>query len=243
MDIRRNTPLNLGLYGLATLGTIAGEVTGSHVVTYVCKPLMLVILSSWFFFNSRRVGDRFTLLVQAGLFFSLVGDIALMFQHVDDFNFLIGLGAFMIAQLCYAMGFFQNITDIGMARTNMIAAVIAVGMVAYGYFFASRLIRVVEYPIAIPVGVYAASITLMSVAAAFRLGRTFPRSFALVLIGALFFVLSDSLLAVDRFMEPLSHSKWSVMVTYAIAQVLIAAGALEHVLDPEEIRRKAALRS
>ena len=28
---------------------------------------MMMVLGSWFFFNSRRVGDRFTLLIQAGL--------------------------------------------------------------------------------------------------------------------------------------------------------------------------------
>jgi hypothetical protein len=32
-----------------------------------------------------------------------------------------------------------------------------------------------------------------------------------------------------------------VMLTYGLAQVLIAGGCLTHVLDPEEIRRRAAL--
>ncbi len=241
MDIRKNTPINLTLYALATAGTIAGEMYGSHTLVFVCKPMMMVILSSWFFFNSRRVGDRFTLLIQAGLFFSLIGDVALMFQHLDDFNFLIGLGAFLIAQLCYAMGFFQSYNNAGTARGNLISAVIAVFMVAYGYFFASRLMRLVDETIELPLGIYTAAITLMGIAAAFRLGRTFLRSFIMVFLGALFFILSDSLLAIDRFFEPLSYARWAVMLTYAIAQVLIVSGALVHVLDPDEIRRKAAL--
>jgi len=241
MDIRKNTPLNLGLYGLATLGTIVGDMTGTQVLTYLCKPLMMLILSGWFFFKSRRVGDRFTLLVQAGLFFSLIGDVALMMQHVDDFNFLIGLGAFLVAQLCYTIGFVQNIADVGPARGGLISSVIAVLLVAYGYFFAGKLIPAVDEGITIPVGIYAVAITLMGVAASFRLGRTFLSSFLLTFIGAVFFVLSDSLLAIDRFLQPLDHASWSVILSYAIAQVLIVYGALVHVLDPEEIRRKAAL--
>ncbi len=69
MDIRKNNLLNGALYALATVGTIVGEVRDMHALVYVCKPLMMVVLSSWFYFNSRRVGDRFTLLVQVGLFF------------------------------------------------------------------------------------------------------------------------------------------------------------------------------
>ena len=241
MDIRKSTPLNLSVYGLATLGTIIGEVSGKHWLVFLCKPVMLIVLSSWFFFKSRRVGDRFTLLVQAGLAFSLLGDVALMLQHVDEFNFLIGLSAFLIAQLCYAMAFLHNIVETGMARGAWISTLISVALGAYGYFFASELIPAIDENITVPVVIYAISITLMGIMAAFRLGRTFMRSFLFTMIGALVFIASDSLLATNRFLRPLDHAAWSVMLTYAIAQVLIASGALLHVLDPDEIRRKAAL--
>jgi len=241
MDIRKNTPLNMSVYGLVTVGTIAGELSGDHGLVYVCKPLMMVVLSSWFYFNSRRVGDRFTLLIQAGLLFSLVGDVALMLQHLDEFNFLIGLSAFLIAQLCYAMAFLHNIMETGPGRGMWISSLIAVFLGAFGYFFASALLPAIEETITIPVTIYVIAITAMGAAAAFRLGRTFMRSFLFIMGGALFFVLSDSLLAINRFMHPLHHAAWSVIATYAIAQVLITSGALLHVLDPDEIRRKAAL--
>src|SRR6185312_7532301 len=99
MDIKKDPRINGVVYALATIGTIVAASTKEQALGYVCKPLMMLVLSSWFFFSSRRVGDRFTLLVQAGLFFSLVGDVALMFDHVDEFYFQIGLGAFLMAQL------------------------------------------------------------------------------------------------------------------------------------------------
>ena len=241
MEIRKNTALNFTVYGLATMGTVVGENSGSHLLVYVCKPVMMLILSSWFFYKSRRVGDRFTLLIQAGMFFSLIGDIALMFQHLDDFNFLIGLASFLIAQLCYAIGFLHNIVDVGPARGGLVSTLAAVALVAYGYFFASSLIPAVDDGIAVPVGIYVAAISLMGVMAAFRFGRTFMQSFILTMMGALFFVASDSILAINRFLRPLDHASWSVILTYAIAQLCIAWGALIHVLDPEEIRRKASL--
>lgn len=241
MDPRRNTALNLGMYAIVTIGTIAGEVAGFRWLVYLCKPLMMLVLSSWFYFSTRRYGDRFTLLIQAGLLFSLVGDVALMLQHLDDFNFLIGLGAFLLAQLCYAIAFMHNVVEIEALRPPWLPLLLSAVLVAYGYFFAERLLPGVDDPIRIPVGVYAAAITFMGVAAAFRFARTFLRSFLLVLAGALFFVMSDSLLAIDRFLEPFDAAGWSVMLTYGIAQVLIVLGTMAHVLAPDEIRRRAAL--
>jgi uncharacterized membrane protein YhhN len=241
MDIRKNNVLNGVLYALATTGTIVGELHDHHLLVYVCKPLMMIVLSSWFFFNSRRVGDRFTLLIQAGLFFSLIGDVALMFQHLDQFNFLIGLAAFFIAQLCYTIAFVHNIADVGGGGNFVVSGILTVLLGAYGFFFASRLLPYVEEGISVPLLVYAVTITAMGIAASFRFARTFLRSFLMVLVGALFFIASDSLLATNRFMRPLDHAGWSIILTYAIAQYLIAAGCLAHVLDPEEIRRKAAL--
>lgn len=241
MDIRKNTMANGVAYGLATIGAIIGEITDAHMLVYICKPAMMVILSSWFYFNSRRMGDRFTLLIQAGLFFSLVGDIAMMLQHLDEFNFLIGLGSFLIAQLCYMMAFAHNIGSVGGPQGVLISIVLAVGIIAYGYFFASGLMPKVDESILLPVLLYAIVITLMGVGAAFRFGRTYLRSFLLVFFGAMLFITSDSILAINRFSRPLDHAGWSVMITYAAAQFLIALGCLKHVLDPEEIRRREAL--
>ena len=61
--------------------------------------------------------------------------------------------------------------------------------------------------------------------------------------GALLFIASDSLLAMNRFVRPIHLADLWVMLPYAGAQVLITAGCLEHVLDPEEIRRRQAIRA
>lgn len=237
-------PLINGLaFAAVTGGTILGELTGKHGLVYLCKPLMLVILSSWFFFSSRRYGDRFTLMIQAGLLFSLIGDIALMFDHLDQFYFMIGLGAFLIAQLCYAMGFAQNIADAGPSPGLLYGILIAALIATFGALFGSDLIARIDDIIVVPVGIYAAAITIMGITAALRFGRTYLPSFIMVFAGALLFMASDSILATHRFARPVSHANWSVLLTYAAAQWLIVSGCLRHVLDPEELRRKAELRT
>lgn len=241
MDVKKNTWFNGGLYLLALIGTCVAQLKGLHALEFICKPLLMIVLSSWFFFNSRRVGDRFTLLVQAGLFFSLLGDVALMFVYKDDFNFLIGLGCFFLAQLCYAFAFTQNIVDMGGMEGLLVSLVMSFCIGTYAFFFGWDLMPRVEDGLGVPVTAYVVAIALMGIMAAFRYRRTWPRSFWMVLIGALLFMASDSLLAWDRFLAPLGRWEVMIMITYGIAQFLIAAGALAHVLDVDNLRRREAL--
>ena len=233
--------MNGAAYALATIGCVAAMLSGHHALEYICKPLMMVVLSSWFFFNSRRYGDRFTLLIQAGLFFSLIGDIALMFQHLDEFFFLIGLSAFLIAHLCYCIAFIHNISEVGGDDGLAVGFGIAAAIVLFAVIFSWQLVPRLDEGLSIPVISYVAIISAMAILAGFRWMRTFPRSFWMVMIGALFFMLSDSLLATNRFIRTLDWSPAMIIITYAIAQFLIAAGALQHVLDPDSIRRKQAM--
>ena len=67
----------------------------------------------------------------------------------------------------------------------------------------------------------------MSTAAYLRKGTISKLSYTLVFLGALFFMLSDSILALNKFYEPLAYSNISIMLTYAIAQYLIIFGILK----------------
>lgn len=241
MDIRRSPLVNGVLYLLALIGCIMAQWRQVHVLEYICKPALMLVLGSWFYFNSRRVGDRFTLLIQAGLFFSLVGDVALMFQHLDEFNFILGLAAFLLAQLCYTLAFIQNIADAGGPQGVLLSSALSIPLLIYGFVFALDILPRLDNALVMPVMVYAGAITVMGIMAAFRYQRTFAFSFWLVFIGALLFIASDSLLATNRFVRPLPYGNTMIMLTYALAQVGIAWGALVHVHDPEQVRRRQEL--
>ncbi|MBL7964554.1 MAG: lysoplasmalogenase [Flavobacteriales bacterium] len=244
MDLRTHPLVNGTAYLLALAGTIIAEEKGLHGLELVCKPTLMLVLSSWFFFTTRRFGDRFTLLVQAGLFFSLLGDIALLFQGRDEFAFLLGLAAFLVAQVCYTMAFVFNIVDVGGGEGWVLSLAISAVIVLVGTFI---LIDVLQRPVldellVLPVAVYGVAILLMAITAAFRFRRTFLRSFLLVLVGALLFVLSDSLLAMRKFsLRPDSIPPIWIMLSYGTAQALIAIGCVLHVLDPETRLRRQVL--
>jgi uncharacterized membrane protein YhhN len=80
----------------------------------------------------------------------------------------------------------------------------------------------------LPVMIYALVITVMAMQALFRYGFTSSKSFVLIFAGALFFMLSDSLLAVNKFMKPLPLASLFIMTTYILAQYLIVEGFIAH---------------
>lgn len=91
---------------------------------------------------------------------------------------------------------------------------------------------VVLYPhlgeLRIPVVVYALVLVIMVLNALFRYGRTPNSSFWLVFIGAFLFMLSDSLLAINKFKAPIPQGGIWIMTSYISAQYLIVEGIIRH---------------
>lgn len=81
----------------------------------------------------------------------------------------------------------------------------------------------------IPVMVYASVIVVMTITALLRYGYTSIQSFSLVFGGAIMFMISDSLLAVNKFLNPFAYAGFWIMATYCLAQFLIVKGIINHL--------------
>lgn len=147
-------------------------------------------------------------LLFAGLLLSAGGDISLSFN--GEKFFLMGLGFFLVAHVVYIVDFSY---DIAYTEDKLIIlivlAVFAVGMAALLYPKLGEM--------RIPVFVYISVILAMGVTAALWQGPN-PN---LLLVGAIIFMLSDSMIAIDRFLVDVSWSKYFIMTTYYVAQFLI----------------------
>jgi uncharacterized membrane protein YhhN len=78
-----------------------------------------------------------------------------------------------------------------------------------------------------PITVYALTILMMLLTTFHRLDKVPSASFWYVAVGATLFVLSDSMIAVSRFVAPFPMSGILIMVTYAVGQYLIVEGFLK----------------
>lgn len=163
----------------------------------------------------RAGGLRREGLLVAALAFSLGGDVALMFPGY----FIPGLVLFLIAHLAYIALFKRG--QAWFPHRGALAATLGIGAVMYIFLWLGGL------PMALraPVGAYVVVIALMAAQAIGRATVLRDRAAFGVAVGAGFFMLSDSLLAVNKFVTPLPLAQLWVLGTYYAAQVLILRNA------------------
>ena len=75
---------------------------------------------------------------------------------------------------------------------------------------------------------YTTAITLMVLNALFRYGFTSAGSFTLTFLGSILFFISDGVLALDRFYNPVPWADFWIMASYVLGQGLIVEGLLSH---------------
>jgi len=83
----------------------------------------------------------------------------------------------------------------------------------------------------VPALIYMIVILLMSISALNRYERVSLRSFTEVFIGALLFMVSDSLLAINKFSQPIPSASFFIMLTYITAQYFIVKGMIDEAAN------------
>ena len=157
----------------------------------------------------------------AALAMSFLGDVFLMFDGSGS-SFLLGLGSFLIAHLFYAFIFF-NATEHLERKFKLQWQDFL--FVIYGLVIFTT-IKDGLGSMYIPALVYTVVICLMGVTARKRWKKVNGESFWLVMIGAALFMVSDSLLAINKFYKAFDTADFLVMLTYLAAQLLIARGLI-----------------
>jgi uncharacterized membrane protein YhhN len=156
------------------------------------------------------------------LAFSWAGDVLLQIDTGGTDLFLPGLTAFLLAHIMYIVIFFGTPGNNGFLEKHFY---LTFALLLYGVALTGLLWDYLG-KLRIPVIFYGIVILTMIAGALNRYYKSERRSYWLVLTGAILFVLSDSLLAVNKFAFPFSFAGLAVMSTYALAQFLIVTGYL-----------------
>ena len=202
--------LFLGLAAVAAVSDWVGVGERWKSLEYLAKPLAMVALVGVALSLHAEVPGRRPWIV-AALLLSLLGDVFLMLPRDA---FVPGLASFLLAHVAYIVAF--RIDGGSVVALAVSAVVVAVAAVAAGRKVIAG-VRASDPAVTVPVVVYIAVIAAM-VACALATGNI------LFGVGAILFMTSDSLIAWNRFVRPLSWAPLAIIVTYHLAQALLVTG-------------------
>ena len=208
------------LYFAAGITFIALETIGVAWISIAVKSLIIPLLIWLYLRFVRGHWNRFHSMIIIALIFSWIGDITLQLTQFQESFFLVGLGSFLITQLIYMVAFFIT-PGKNTLFFRKIYLLIPVALYGWGILW---LLSAGLGDMKLPVTVYTVVILSMLLAAVNREKKVNRQSFLLVLAGAILFVLSDSMIAINKFSQPFELARIAIMSSYITAQYLIAIG-------------------
>lgn len=210
----------LVIFVLVLAGYLTAILLPSTMLPLILKPLLMPPLAGYFIAGARPIRSPLKTLILLALFFSWAGDIMLMYQDRSELFFLAGLSAFLLAHIFYIL-FFHGIRRRKGIPGNlwMVLAVVAY----YVLFMAWLDPHLGEMKMAVRMyGIFISFMLVLAMHAGFS--RKVPGG-KVMLPGALLFVLSDSLLAINKFYSAFTFADVLIIATYAAAQFMIVYGA------------------
>lgn len=198
----------------AAIGAALGLLPAA--LLFAAKPLTTLLIIAWAW--SRGAAEpRLRRLVLLGLGLSLVGDVALLWPKE---GFLPGLIAFLLAHLAYVAAF-CTVRRFGSERLPFVAYAAIAGLIL------ALLWPGVPSGLRVPVVAYVLCLASMAAQAAVAWraarGTADVQRWRLAAIGGALFVVSDALLATNKFAAPLPLAPLWILASYWVAQWCIAS--------------------
>ena len=200
-------------------GLLAGpDATGWRWLHWVCKPLATVLVLAVAWRETRPLSPRYRRRVLMGLGFALLGDVLLM---LPGDRFVPGLAAFLFAHVAFLAAWLDDSRFAVRPPAWLACLLAAAGLL---WMLWPGLVPVLRVPVVVYAGVLATM-------AGQALGRAWQHTAvrdALAIpsrraaLGALLFMISDSLLALDRFHTTLPLASLWILGSYYPAIGLIA---------------------
>ena len=202
----------LSIFALASaMVCIWADYANNRPQVYIFKPLTMVFIVVLALLEEVTVSDTYKLFIVVGLFFSIMGDVWLMLPQ--DY-FIRGLISFLIAHIFYIVAFWGIPTDFSTFLIRLPLILFAGGVFAYLRPHLGKYLA--------PVVVYMLIILGMGLFAPNRYYEYQDTAGLLAVAGALLFMLSDSVLAINKFAKPFPAAQAIILSTYFAAQWLIA---------------------
>ena len=195
-----------------------------ETIRYLTKPLLMPLLVVYFVSALKTFTSPLKKWILLALLFSWFGDVLLMFESTSSNYFMLGLAAFLVAHIFYIIFYESVIRKEKLSKNYWWFLPVLIYYAVLIYVLSPHL-----GDMKLPVRIYGVVISYMLIQA-LQTSRIKNKHAALLMIlGAVFFILSDSLLALNKFYQPFDNAGIAIMVTYGIAQLLITFGAERYI--------------
>lgn len=207
---------------------LIGHFIDNNLLVVISKPLLMPWLLMIFVFGTQVINKGIKTGVILALLFSWVGDMALMYNDSFPSLFMVGLGSFLVAHISYIVVFVFSADKMNRRRLTAkimfpVFVIYCFGLLYFLWPFLGEL--------KIPVAIYGTVLMLLGVTSVIRQVKY---GYTIVWIGALLFITSDSILAINKFHEPIWFGRVWTMLTYGLAQLFIVLGIIVKINSPIE---------
>ncbi|MBS1512247.1 MAG: lysoplasmalogenase [Bacteroidetes bacterium] len=210
------------IYVVLTVANCVAGAAGSAWAGYITKPLLIPTVLYILLQYSAAPNKK---LLVTGLVFSWAGDVLLMLENKNPNFFIFGLICFLTTHIFYIIYFLRiKSQDVSLLKKQPVLAVV---VAAYGIALVTFLFPHLG-ALTVPVIVYAAVICTMLLCSLHVFLKVNHPANTWYMAGAALFVLSDSLLALNKFYQPFFAAGVLIMLTYCAAQYCIVTGYLKH---------------
>ena len=198
------------LYFLVSLLEITGIINEKRILLYVFKPLIIPVLALVYIISIQKRNNLYL----AALFFSFLGDVFLLYS--TELYFMLGLSSFLITHLFYIAILKREIKSF--TTKKLISA--ALPFITIFILLISLLYKNLE-ALLLPVIIYGITICAFGTISLYTYFEKKSNRTLMVVVGAVIFIASDSIIALNKFYESQSIYPIAIMVTYVFAQYLI----------------------
>jgi uncharacterized membrane protein YhhN len=192
-------------------------------IHYFTKPALMITLIVYFLSAVKGTNFKDKTLFIFAMICALLGDSFLMFQAQNPLFFMLGLGSFLLMQIGYSIYFNREIEfkkSLLFQKPYWIIPLIVYALTLY------KIVSENSGGLKGAILAYTICIATMMLSAINRFEQISQKSFRWVFFGALFFLISDSVLAVNKFTNPVPNAGFWIMSTYTLAQYLIVRGVV-----------------
>ena len=175
----------------------------------IIKPLIILSLITLYYITATERNNWYIL----ALFFSFLGDVFLLDKNG---YFLLGIGSFLIPQILFIKIIISQLRRVANYQ-------IFISTLPFIVYFTMLIFKIKDNlnELLIPVVIYGITISVFGMVSLLYYFVNKTKKSQLLLVGAILFIASDSMIALNKFHEPKIMYPVVIMITYILGQFLI----------------------